>query len=193
MTNPPALSLVGNDHSSDEDKTPTSDGPLLSAIQREIIEEIHELRKALIVHAEEDKARTAVISESVQALHEAIRANNEADARRAEHTHKALATLTDWVESHVMEHRAIQAHREKQDSISEIKDAEQSKAIHQIEVEKALLAAQVAQHEAKLAQMWATRGKAGAVLGAIVSIGEVAARLSGADGLIGLIRSLLGG
>lgn len=170
----------------DEDDTPTSADPILSAVQKEILEEISHVQKALLTHVEEGRARSTAIKESLQALHDAVKENTEADHRAREYTQKALASLTDWTQTHASEHTAANAHRAKIDSIHEVKDEAHEKAIHELEVEKAKLAESVARHEAQLAKTWALRGKVGAVITSLISIGEFVARLNGGDGLIGL-------
>ncbi len=191
---PPAIALVSNGHATDDDKTPVSDNPdLLNAVEREIFEELHTLSKAILELSKQDTAQISALGQSVQSLHNKIAENTEADKRFREACLRALSTLTDWVDAHKAEHMAEGAHRAKLDSIHDEADHEQAAAIHKLEVDKAKLAVQVAKHEAKLAKMWALRGKIGAVIGALVSLGEIAARVSGVGGLIDLLRSLFGG
>lgn len=190
---PNSLAIVGNDHAVD-DKTPVSDHPdLLNAVEREIFEELHVITKAVLELSQQNATQISALSESVQSLHNKLTENTEADKRFRESCLRALSTLTDWVDAHKAEHQAEGAHRAKLDSVHEITDESHAAAIHKLEVDKANLAAQVAQHEAKLAQMWALRGKIGAVIGALISIGEIASRVSGAGGLIDLVRSMFGG
>lgn len=190
--------------------------PVVTELERELLRQIGQggLSGTLVELGRQSKARYDSIDERLQSLHDHVKGLDELNEKRHTEVTDALKLLTEYQSNHAKQHEGETVFRQKQDSFHEIADRKHEEAIRELEMsrvqlvkDQALLDLAVAKLDLEVSRnlaeknkslaeqnkTWAKRGKLSVVFGLLGTGAEAAIRIAGVDGIIGLLKLLLGG